>query len=185
VSALVSMQSRTVSDEAARGALQETEARIQAIAQIHKSLYTSSDVTAVALNDYLGPMLDNLGAAMQTEGHTAKLASMLDQVSLPTDQSINLGVIASELVTNAFKYAYPAGQSGDITVVLRTLDEGRAELVVEDDGVGLGRTTRESGTGLGAKIVSAMAAALHSKVEYTDRNPGTAARLVFATARSS
>jgi two-component sensor histidine kinase/CHASE3 domain sensor protein len=184
VAGLVRMQSRTVTDESAKGALKETETRIQAISQIHKSLYTSSDVTSVALNDYLGVMLDNLGVAMRNDGHTARLESMLDSVILPTDQSISLGVVATELVTNAFKYAYPTGQSGDIRVMLRKLPEGKAELVVQDDGIGLGATARPGGTGLGSKIIAAMAAALKTNVEYINRTPGTAARLVFSTGQS-
>ena len=184
VAALVNMQSKTVTDESATAALKETEARIQAIAQIHKSLYTSSDVTSVALNDYLGAMLENLGAAMHNNGHSARLTSELDPILLPTDQSISLGVIATELVTNAFKYAYPAGQSGDIRVMLRKLKDGRAELVVQDDGIGLGATMSPRGTGLGSKIIAAMAAGLKTKVEYINRAPGTAARLAFSTAPS-
>ena len=184
VAALVHMQSNTLTDESAKGALKETETRIQAISQIHKSLYTSSDVTSVALHDYLGVMLENLGAAMHNDGHTARLTNALDPVLLPTDQSISLGVIVTELVTNAFKYAYPAGQSGDICVMLRKLQEGRAELVVQDDGIGLGATVHPGGTGLGSKIIAAMAAALKTKVEYINRVPGTAARLVFSTAQS-
>lgn len=182
VAALVNMQSRTVTEESAKGALKETEARIQAISQIHKSLYISNDVTAVALNDYLGVMLDNLGVAMRKDGHMARLTRALEPVVLPTDESISLGVVATELVTNAFKYAYPAGQSGDIRVTLRKLPEGRAELVVQDDGVGLGAAVRPSGTGLGSKIITAMAATLKTKIEYINRTPGTAARLVFSTA---
>lgn len=185
VAALVTMQSKTVADKSAKGALKETETRIQAISQIHKSLYTSGDVTSVALKDYLGVMLDNLGSAMHNDGHTARLTSSLDPVILPTDESISLGVIATELVTNAFKYAYPAGQSGDIRVMLRSLDEGRAELVVQDDGIGLGATARRGGTGLGSKIVAAMAAGLKTKVEYANRTPGTVARLVFSTAQAA
>jgi len=182
VAALVIMQSKTVVDESARAALKETEARIQAISQIHKSLYTSNDVTSVALNDYLGVMLEHLGVAMRNDGHTARLTSVLDPVVLPTDQSISLGVVATELVTNAFKYAYPAGQPGDIRVMFRELPEGRAELVVQDDGIGMGGAARPGGTGLGSKIIAAMAAALKTNVEYINRTPGTAARLVFSTA---
>lgn len=185
VAALVQMQSKTVADEAAKGALNETQARIQAISQIHKSLYTSGDVTSVALNDYLGVMLDNLGVAMRKDGHTARLTTMLDPVVLPTDESISLGVLATELVTNAFKYAYPPGQPGDIRVMLRKLPQERAELVVQDDGVGLGGAAHPGGTGLGSKIISAMAAALKTSVEYLDQTPGTAARLVFSTAQSA
>lgn len=185
VAALVRMQSKTVTDESAKGALKETETRIHAIAQIHKSLYSSNDVTSVELNDYLGVMLEHLGVAMHNDGHTARLTSTLDPVLLPPDQSISLGVLATELVTNAFKYAYPAGQSGDIRVMLRKLPEGRAELVVQDDGIGLGDAKRPRGTGLGSKIIAAMAAALKTNVEYINQAPGTEARLVFSTGLSA
>lgn len=185
VAALVHMQARTVSDAAAKGALKETESRIEAISQIHKSLYTSSDVSSVALNDYLGAMLENLGTAMHNDGHSARLASTLEPVQLPTDQSINLGVIATELVTNAFKYAYPAGQTGDIRVILRKLQDGQAEFIVQDDGVGLQENARSNGTGLGSKIIAAMATGLKAKVEYSNRAPGTTARLVFSTAQAA
>lgn len=184
VAGLVYMQSKTVTDVSAKRALKETQSRIDAIAQIHKSLYTSSDVKSVALNDYLGVMLQNLGVAMRNDGHAARLTSVLDPVSLPADESISLAVVATELVTNAFKYAYPAGQSGDIRVILRKLPEGPAELVVEDDGIGLGGAARPGGTGLGSKIIAAMAAALKTNVEYINRTPGTAARLVFSTAQT-
>ncbi|CAN5512351.1 hypothetical protein BH10PSE4_BH10PSE4_31490 [soil metagenome] len=185
VAALVHMQTKTVTDESAKGALKETETRIQAISLIHKSLYTSGDVTSVALDEYLGVMLENLGVAMRNDGHTARLTSMLDAVVLPTDESISLGVIATELVTNAFKYAYSAGQTGVIRVVLRKLPGGRAELVVQDDGIGLDGTRNPGGTGLGSKIIAAMAATLKTNVEYINRRPGTAARLVFSTAQAA
>lgn len=185
VAALVHLQSKTVTDEAAKGALKETERRIQAISQIHQSLYTSSDVTEVALNDYLGLMLDNLGVAMQNDGHAARLSRKLDPIVLPADQSISLGVVATELVTNAFKYAYPPGQSGEIRVVLQKLPRGRAELVVQDDGVGLESKAHPAGTGLGSKIIASMAAGLKTKVEYLDRAPGTVARLVFSTTQAA
>jgi two-component sensor histidine kinase len=69
--------------------------------------------------------------------------------------------------------------------MLRKLPEGRAELVVQDDGIGLGAPVRPGGTGLGSKIIAAMAAALKTNVEYINRTPGTAARLVFSTAQTA
>jgi two-component sensor histidine kinase len=181
VGVLVRMQIRSASDTATRDALLETQSRINAIALIHKSLYTSGDVTSVALNDYLGTMLGNLETAMKKDGHTAILKIFLEPISLRTDASVNLGVAVQELVTNAFKYAYPEDQPGEVRVRLKRIDDGKAELLVEDDGVGISPDARPEGTGLGSKIVTTMAAALRTQVEYINRRPGTAARLVFAT----
>jgi two-component sensor histidine kinase len=182
VAVLVRMQMRAVTDPAAQDALRETQSRINAISLIHKSLYTSGDVTNVALNDYLGAMLSNLETAMKKDGHTAILTCYLEPISLPTDASVNLGVAVQELVTNAFKYAYPNEKTGEVRVRLKRLGEGKAELTVEDDGVGIAPNAAHAGTGLGSKIIQAMASALKTRVEYINRAPGTAARLVLTTA---
>ena len=184
VAVLVGMQMRSVTDTAAKDALRETQSRISAISLIHKSLYTSGDVTNVALDDYLGAMLSNLETAMKKDGHTAILKCYLEPISLGTDDSVSLGVAVQELVTNAFKYAYPDEKPGEVRVRLTRLDDGKAELTVEDDGVGIApdATHTGTGTGLGSKIINSMASALKTHVEYINRAPGTLARLVLTTA---
>ncbi|MBG9390460.1 sensor histidine kinase [Caenimonas aquaedulcis] len=184
VAVLVGMQMRAVTDTAAKDALRETQSRINAISLIHKSLYTSGDVTNVALDDYLGAMLGNLETAMKKDGHTAILKCYLEPISLRTDASVNLGVAVQELVTNAFKYAYPGDQTGEVRVRLKRLGEDKAELTVEDDGVGITPNAPRGGTGLGSKIIHTMATALKTQVEYINRGPGTLARLVLTTANA-
>jgi two-component sensor histidine kinase len=173
---------RTVTDTAAKEALAETQSRISAISLIHKSLYTSGDVTNVALNDYLGAMLGNMETAMKKDGHTAILKCYLEPISLSTDASVSLGVAVQELVTNAFKYAYPQDQPGEVRVRLKRLGDDKAELTVEDDGVGIAPHAKQGGTGLGSKIIQTMASSLQTHVEYINRAPGTLARLVLSTA---
>lgn len=185
VGVLVRMQERSVTDTAAKDALLETQSRINAISLIHKHLYTSGDVTNVALNEYLGAVLSNFETAMKKDGHTAVLKYELEPVSLRTDASVNLGVALQELVTNAFKYAYPEEKPGEVRVRLKRLDGDQAELTVEDDGVGIAPDAKAAGTGLGSKIIRSMATALRTQVEYINRSPGTAARLVFATATAA
>lgn len=184
VAVLVGMQMRSVTDTAAKDALRETQSRINAISLIHKSLYTSGDVTNVALDDYLGAMLGNLETVMKKDGHTAILKCYLEPISLSTDASVSLGVAVQELVTNAFKYAYPDDKPGEVRVRLKRLGDGKAELTVEDDGVGIAPNATHAGTGLGSKIIHTMASALQTHVEYINRVPGTAARLVLTTANA-
>lgn len=185
VGVLVRMQEKSVTDKAAKDALLETQSRINAISSVHKCLYTSGDVTSVSLNEYLGAMLSNFETAMKKEGHTAMLKYDLEPISLRTDASVNLGVALQELVTSAFKYAYPEDKPGEVRVRLKRLEDGKAELTVEDDGVGIAPNAKAVGTGLGSKIIRSMASALRTQVEYINRSPGTAARLVFATANAA
>jgi len=95
-----------------------------------------------------------------------------------TDQAVSLGVVVTELVTNAVKYAYEPGNPGQIRVSLGQDPNGRAILTVEDDGPGMGDGAVK-GTGLGGKIISAMASGLRSAVEFDKAHRGVRARLAF------
>ncbi|MDB5505561.1 MAG: two-component sensor protein [Devosia sp.] len=178
VASLVSLQANAVSDQVAKDALAETQARIFAISLVHKRLYSAGDVRFVDLDEYLSGLLEHLETSMHDKGHGAKLSCTFDPLRLQTDASINLGVVVTEWVINAFKYAYP-DSIGEVRVLLRQLPEGRVELSVEDDGIGRGIVTPARGTGLGTRIVKAMAASMQADIEYLDRNPGTVARLTF------
>jgi two-component sensor histidine kinase/CHASE3 domain sensor protein len=178
VSSLVRLQSNAVKDQVAKEALNETQARIDAISSVHKRLYSSGDAKFVDLDEYLSSLLKNVEAAMHDEGHGASLRYDLEPLKLKTDSSVNLGVIVTEWVTNAFKYAYP-DRTGEVRVRLKRLGDGRAELVVEDDGVGRSSEVAPRGSGLGTRIVSAMARTIGAEVEYVARHPGTGARLAF------
>ena len=178
VASLVKLQSNAVNDQAAKDALSETQSRIYAISSVHQSLYGAGDVRSVALDEYLSHLLDHLQTSMRAEGHGASLHYDLKPLKLPTDVSVNLGVVVAELVTNAFKYAYPE-QPGQVRVRLVDRPDGRAEVVVEDDGIGREAQSRTKGTGLGTRIVNAMASAMSAEVSYVSRNPGTAAQIIF------
>jgi len=179
VASLVRLQANALPDQAAKDALDEMQARILAVSLVHKRLYTSGDVRFVELDEYLASLLEHLETSMRAEGHGgASISQELEPVKLKTDASVNLGVIVTEWVTNAFKYAYP-DRPGDIRVRLKRLDDGRAELVVEDDGIGRKEGVPARGTGLGTRIVKGIAAAMRAEVEYLRRDPGTVARLVF------
>jgi two-component sensor histidine kinase/CHASE3 domain sensor protein len=179
VASLVKLQSNAVKEAPARDALAETEGRIYAIALIHKRLYSSGDVRLVALDEYLTGLLEHLETAMRAAGHGATLRYEVAPLKLPTDASINLGVVVTEWVTNAFKYAYP-DRAGEVRVRLVDLGGGCAELVVADDGIGRGTGQSIQGTGLGSRIVTAMAGTMGAEIRYVDRAPGTSAQLSFS-----
>lgn len=178
VSSFISLQRRQMSDDSARAALKEAQARIEAVAHVHRQLYASGDVSAVAMDDYLNGLIDELKKSIGPGEASPDIRLEVEPLAVSADQAVSLGVIVTELVTNAVKYAYAPGQGGEIRVRLNCLTEGRALLSVEDDGPGMGDGLPK-GTGLGGKIVSAMARGLRSEVEIDPAHRGVRARLVF------
>lgn len=171
---LLRLQINNTDDENTRHALNETQARITAIAAMHRSLYTSDNVNEVEIKPYLSEITRDLAATVGRSKGAPVLKTEFDDFNLPADKSVSVGMIVSELVTNAFKYAYPDGNSGEIRVTLKKDDEASATLRVEDDGVGLeAARPNEASTGLGSKIVKTMAASLGSGIVHNDVPKGT------------
>lgn len=166
VSSLVHMQGNAVTDEASRAALRDTQARIGAIMQVHKRLYTSEDVEQVDVAEYLGGLVDELRQSLSAGGERPILLQA-EPLVLSTDKTVALGVVVAELVTNACKYAYADGEYGEVRVTLARTGEGRAELAVEDDGVGAPLDgAKAKGTGLGQTVIAAMGRSLGSPVTF-------------------
>jgi two-component sensor histidine kinase len=178
VSSFISLQLRQMKNDAGRLALQDAQVRIEAVAQVHRRLYTSADMASVALDEYLEGLVDELVQSLSPDEGAPCITLKAEPLRVDTDQAVSLGVVVTELVTNAVKYAYSPGGGGDIRVLLERLGETRAVLTVEDDGPGMG-DGKPKGTGLGGKIISAMAHGLRSQVEIDPEHTGVRARMVF------
>lgn len=163
VSAFVQLQAQQLTETSARAALKDTQRRIEAIGQVHKRLYTSDEVDTVDMRDYLGSLIAEL---QDTADAACTLSLEVDEIRLQTDRAVSVGVIVNELVTNACKYAYPAACPGEVRIRFGRADNGGMLLAVEDDGRGMGSANSPKGTGLGSRLIKAMASSLNSKVTY-------------------
>lgn len=177
VSAFIYLQAKALTDPAAKSALADTQARITAIAQVHKRLYTSDDVEGVAMDDYLAALVSELEKTWSTPASPRALRLIAAPIRLATDRAVSLGVIVNELVSNACKYAYAPGQAGEIRIEL-ALDGAREFVLrVEDDGAGLPASKIPTGTGIGTKLIGTMAASLGSTLVYDPAHVGVRATL--------
>ncbi len=180
VSAFVHMQGAALADEAAKTALEATQRRIQAIAQVHRRLYTSDDVQSVEMSEYLSALVTELEEAWSTPALPCRLTLTAEPLRLKTDRAVPVGIIVSELVTNACKYAYEPKVVGEIRIALKRDGDSGFSLTVEDDGCGLPSDGKVRGTGVGTKLVKAMAQSLSAKLSYDTSHSGVRAVLTAA-----
>jgi two-component sensor histidine kinase len=181
VGSLLSLQRSRLADPDAVAALDDAIARVMAVSEAHRALQQSADLRHIALDE----MLDDLCA------HAATLNPALDfrcdcpaGLELDTERAIPLGLVVSELLTNAAKHAYPAGAGEVRTRVV--LEGGVFEITVSDDGVGISRPGSSSSTpsrpSLGSTIVNALAGKIGAEVHVMSAAAeGTRTRLRFAS----
>src|SRR5262249_8151557 len=148
-----------------------------AVAQGHRRLYTSQDLKSVLLNQYLEALLEDLRRS--AEGNRmSRLTLKAEPGEIDPGRAVSVGILVHRLVMNAVQYAYPAGP-GPIHVELKN-DGDDLVLSITDDGVGLAARSDPRSTGMGQRIVSAMAAKLEASVERDPAHTGTRMVLRFA-----
>ncbi len=176
IAALLHLQASAAQTAEVKTELQAANKRVMAVAQVHRRLYTSDDVQSVALDQYLDALAEDLRQSADG-GDAASLSLDAESVEVDPDRAVAVGVIVTELVLNALKYAYPDGQ-GPIRVKLHAEGDARARLSVEDDGVGRSMNGKPP-KGLGQAIVRAMASKLNAEWGYDDAHRGTRVTLAF------
>ncbi|WP_407164692.1 sensor histidine kinase [Bradyrhizobium sp. ORS 111] len=170
IASLLHLQANSATQDDVKAALTNAMGRVAAVAQVHRRLYTSHDFKTVMLNQYLEALLEDLRRS--AEGNKmSRLTLSADPIEIDPDRAVAIGVIVNELVMNAVKYAYPNG-AGPIDVELRP--EGDDLLLsISDEGVGFNDKVDPRGTGMGQRIVTAMAAKLDASVERDPDHKGT------------
>ena len=179
IASLLHLQANSSTQDDVKAALTNAMGRVAAVAQVHRRLYTSHDLKSVLLNQYLDALLDDLRRS--AEGNRmSRLTLKAEPVEIDPDRAVAIGIVVNELVMNAVKYAYPDGP-GPIHVELK-LQGDDIVLSIADNGVGLNATKDPGSTGMGQRIVSAMATKLDATVAPDPSHDGT--KIVVSFRRS-
>lgn len=158
VVSMIELQADSLEDPAVCSMLQELENKIQSMALVHKKLYQSKNLTQVDLEDYLYELAGLIAESFDITTDRVEMLFELAAVQAPVDLAIPCGLIINELLTNAYKYAFPNGRSGEIRLSLSQPAPGELCLRVADNGVGLppGFDPRQNHASLGLQTVIAL-----------------------------
>lgn len=138
ISSLLNLQATHADDPRLRAALGESQSRVRAMALTHQLLYERKDYSRIDLGEYLERLVQSLaGSYHEVRDHVA-LTRVLPEKRQFVDfeRAISCGLVVNELVTNAFKHAFPEGSGGEIRIELQAADH-ELVLIVADDGVGM------------------------------------------------
>jgi two-component sensor histidine kinase len=167
---------RRAQSEETRGHLQAAHHRVMSVAALERQLAASVDDHG-QIRVYLSRLCASIGESMIQEPERIGIEVVADDAELPANLLVSLGLITTELVINALKYAFPAGRSGKITVAYSARGESWT-LSVNDDGVGMKDEPGSIIPGLGTSIVRALAAQVGATIDVAQGRPGVTVTVV-------
>lgn len=176
-SSLMNMQKRKLNSQEAVTALEDSQARILAIALTHQKIYQDKDSKAVNLSEYLSDLME----------HAKKISPSFSykidcpDISIDLDRAVPLALIISELATNAIKHAYPdATKYNELLINVERSSDDDVSLTILDNGKGLpDEFDIENAEGIGFEIIRALCRQISAKLTYASNSKGTQFNLTF------
>ncbi len=180
---LIDMQAETVSNQEVIKAFEDFQGRIRAMAVVHENLYQSDDLSQIDFGDYIKALATAQFQAIKGDSPISLLVDA-DDAKLAVNLAIPCGLMISELIINALKYAFPRErlQKSDCKIRVEfRLKNGEYILKTSDNGVGLPQELDWRKTeSLGLKLVNIWATyQLEGEIEL-DTSNGTSFTVKFS-----
>jgi two-component sensor histidine kinase len=177
IASLLNLQAADAADPADAALFQRSCDRVISIAMVHEQLYQTENLSMIPFDLYLEDLLSHIGNTNHVDGIVTRLD--VESIALGIDRAVPCGLIVNELVTNAYKHAFPAAARGSIGVSFRRNGE-HYMLEVEDTGAGIAPELEKS---LGMTLVYTLVEQVGGTITVTGDN-GTTVRIVFPVERN-
>ncbi|WDF81425.1 sensor histidine kinase [Mucilaginibacter sp. KACC 22773] len=180
---LLNMQSNYIDNDAALDAIRSSQHRMQAMSLIHQQLYQSDTVAYINMDIYIRELISYLKQSFNGAGNIS-FNLRIEELTLDAAEAVPIGLIVNEAVTNAIKYAFPDGRTGNVDVILTAMIDYTYILKVNDDGIGIPESSEQKATNtLGLNLMKGLCEQLEG--EFTiDRRNGTSLIFNFKVKRS-
>ncbi|WP_340115281.1 sensor histidine kinase [Pelagibius sp. 7325] len=162
IDAMLALEAMRGNDSPLDQRLAGIRSRLHAISLVHQKLISAQDLATVDLRSFLTDLCDQQGRGAGLDDRGISIDTSVDEIGLDLEQAVPIGLLVTELLSNAAKHAFPDGRAGRIEVVAKRIDGNRLQLSVSDNGVGLAGPAGDGGT-VGSMIVRSLAAQLRAQ----------------------
>jgi len=165
ISGLISIQSSMIKDETLRNMLLEIQPRLQSISLVHDKLYHSKDLVNISLRKYLTELASLLINMMSDENFAIRLEVDIPDISLDTEMIVAIGLISTELITNAVKYGFDKDNPDNVLKIYLEKHE-TYELTISNNGnkIPVGFDVKESRK-LGFQVIELLIKQMGARLE--------------------
>jgi len=176
INGLLQMQIDRISNEEAGRILKDARNRIQAMAIVHNQLYRTDNMSSINIKNLAYYLAHNIMQGFGKMLEQVKLEIGGQDVFLPIRKAIPASLIMNEIITNAYKYAFPKGRQGVLNIQVNK--KGRNLIIdIGDDGIGM-LPAQKAESGLGSHLIQMLAEGqLNGKVSIKEKRNGVKYRL--------
>ncbi|MEI7500897.1 MAG: histidine kinase dimerization/phosphoacceptor domain -containing protein [Bacteroidota bacterium] len=176
---LMNMQTDQTHDAEINSAINELQLRVRTLSLVHEQLYKTQDISIIPFDDYLRHLIMIISSSFKND--RIRIETDIRPCVIAIEMALPMGLIVNELITNAYKYAFPGTRSGTVWVKLMPEDNGDHSISVCDDGVGLPDDFTMKGTqSMGSQIIQILLAQIEARLEVMGKN-GACFRILFST----
>jgi two-component sensor histidine kinase len=169
VMSMLNIQASNENDLSIEQFIEKGQSRISTMVLIHESLYLREDVGNIDFQAYTESLVKNIKSTFGETLDNVTVVINIDNLFFDIQTSIPLGLIINELITNAFKHAFPDGRHGQIYVSISSINATDYLLVIKDNGVGL-PVKNENKKSMGLVLVNLLVSELEGKITEIQHN---------------
>ena len=185
IASILLLKAGSVTSEETKNELRAAHQRVMSVAAVQSHLHTSDGIEQIEMGPYLTKLSTGLASSMLDPRQHVDIRVSADPGTLPTSHAVSIGLIVTELIINAVKYAFPTARSAAAIRVTFEMAKTDWKLTVADNGVGRHKTDVVAAvTGLGTALVAALAKQLKAQVSETTSKRGLAVAVTKATFES-
>jgi two-component sensor histidine kinase len=181
IASILLLKAGAVGSEETKHELRDAHKRVMSVAAVQSHLQAVDGIERIDIGAYLAKLAAGLAASMIGPHHGIELEVEADEGTLQTSQAVSLGLIVTELIINAIKYAFPTARAGARILVTFEFDKADWKLTVADNGAGRGVAPAGEPGGLGTAIVAALAKQLNAQIEEISSASGLRVEVTHAT----
>jgi two-component sensor histidine kinase len=149
VSSLLNMQVKSAQNIEEIVPLTEASRRISSMALVHEMLYNQADQKGISTKYYLEELIENLYSVVKSDNQKIEFEMEIEDVLLNISDTISIGMITSELISNSMKHAFQETDSPTVFLTLKKSSDGTIRYAIRDNGKGFDKKeTRENRLGL-------------------------------------
>ncbi len=179
IASILLIKARAVTSDETRLHLRDAHQRVLSVAEVQSHLHASGDLDQIEVGPYLTKLCASLSASMVGETQPIAIRVEADHGFIGSDKAVSMGLIVTELVINAIKYAFPAGHENALVLVTYESAGDGWVLVINDNGVGAVGAAPSAHGGLGTAIVEALVKQLDARLT-TAPSPGVTVTISHA-----